>query len=1021
MNNRVASIRLEENDESSEMSLIGYDRENFVGKYVWYEGDVSDMGSLKNVASIQVRPWSPEGHEGDVIPPTVFYEHADFEGDHEVIEGAADFVKLDNRLSSIKCMGECGILAFEQRDFEGEARLFNGSQRFLSGFNDQVSSVLVLRQRLCATLFEHANFEGASVEICNDVDDFKSLKINDRMSSMKLSCQSCSVILYEHKSFEGRFKSYVGDVDFFEGPLNDLFSSMQLRPWELPNYEGNTYAVAVLYEHRNYEGKSIRVESQTDYIGDAMNDKASSIKCEEQECSFLTFEEAKFQGKSRLYDQSQMSLQMNDQLSSLMVMKGKICVIIYEHANFQGSFGEYCRDVSDLREESFNDKLSSFKVTCDFCSVIFYEDTNMRGRYKAYMGEVAEIEGSLNDLFSSFEIRPWKLENFEGDTNPTVVLYEHRNFKGKHITVDTSSKYIGGGLNDKISSIQCEHKEHQCSYVVFEHRDMEGDSCMYQGSQEFLQSFNDKMTSLTVISGEICVTVYQHSEYKGKASKHCSDVADLRKTDMNDMISSIKLDCDFCSVIVYEDVRFQGKYKSFSGDVSLLSGGWNDVVSSIQIRPWKMENIEGTTKTIEGQGTKSCVDEGERKAYNVIQWIPLVSTLYDLGSSIYYGAAGCDSVAKERAISLGIGTAIDVATVLTGGAAGVAAYGVKTGMKAGIRAGMKAALNGAKASIRSAIKKTISRGVSGNLKAIAKNAAGQVKSLMKTAKSIPKGVYAGGKAVKKVATQSVKKTAKGLSEQGKKAFKALKTIGDDLAESVRRKVDDVSLPSVHKTPKFKLCRVKRMLGGKSMCAPLRQQRAQQRAMERSADAKKFFDNVAVDNAHTVPVKLTNADGVVSNLEAIKHTVAANDRPAREVLEDLAHFHDHMPGKRPLMVDMDFGGERFEFVVQEAGQGSGRQIFVGFPNKIDETVSHSYDGIIKQLDQGDPRANARTILEILEGGDDWAQMTATQREAAKELMVLTHVAESAVPEEKVVRIYWKLEQGIICITLRKLKQ
>ena len=47
-------------------------------------------------------------------------------------------------------------------------------------------------------------------------------------------------------------------------------------------------------------------------------------------------------------------------------------------------------------------------------------------------------------------------------------------------------------------------------------------------------------------------------------------------------------------------------------------------------------------------GTASCANEVEEDIYSVVQWIPFVSTLWDLFSSIGYAAAGCTSIAEEK-------------------------------------------------------------------------------------------------------------------------------------------------------------------------------------------------------------------------------------------------------------------------------------------------------------------------------------------------------------------------------------
>lgn len=90
---------------------------------------------------------------------------------------------------------------------------------------------------------------------------------------------------------------------------------------------------------------------------------------------------------------------------------------------------------------------------------------------------------------------------------------------------------------------------------------------------------------------------------------------------------------------------------------------------------------------------RSCVNRNEQQVYEVTQWIPAVSTLYNLGTAVYYASVNCSETAKERAILSAVDLGTDALMVVTGGTAGVAGYalgaGVKTGVKAGVRYMMK--------------------------------------------------------------------------------------------------------------------------------------------------------------------------------------------------------------------------------------------------------------------------------------------------------------------------------------------
>lgn len=86
---------------------------------------------------------------------------------------------------------------------------------------------------------------------------------------------------------------------------------------------------------------------------------------------------------------------------------------------------------------------------------------------------------------------------------------------------------------------------------------------------------------------------------------------------------------------------------------------------------------------------KNCINSEEKRVYQVVEWIPAVSTLYNLGTAVYYAALNCTETAKERALLSAVDLGTDAIMVATGGTAGVAGYalgaGVKTGVKAGVR------------------------------------------------------------------------------------------------------------------------------------------------------------------------------------------------------------------------------------------------------------------------------------------------------------------------------------------------
>ncbi|TSW75979.1 Apolipoprotein F [Bagarius yarrelli] len=88
-----------------------------------------------------------------------------------------------------------------------------------------------------------------------------------------------------------------------------------------------------------------------------------------------------------------------------------------------------------------------------------------------------------------------------------------------------------------------------------------------------------------------------------------------------------------------------------------------------------------------------CVNEKEERVYKVVEWIPTVSTLYNLGTAVYYASMSCSETAKERALMSVVDLGTDTLMAATGGTAGIAGYALGAGLKTGVKAGVKYLLN----------------------------------------------------------------------------------------------------------------------------------------------------------------------------------------------------------------------------------------------------------------------------------------------------------------------------------------
>ncbi|XP_056130618.1 uncharacterized protein apof [Lampris incognitus] len=93
---------------------------------------------------------------------------------------------------------------------------------------------------------------------------------------------------------------------------------------------------------------------------------------------------------------------------------------------------------------------------------------------------------------------------------------------------------------------------------------------------------------------------------------------------------------------------------------------------------------------------RNCINRREERVYNVVEWIPAVSTLYNLGTAVYYASVNCSETAKERAILSAVDFGTDALMAVTGGAAGVAGYALGAGVKTGVKAGIKYLLSSMK-------------------------------------------------------------------------------------------------------------------------------------------------------------------------------------------------------------------------------------------------------------------------------------------------------------------------------------
>jgi len=156
-------------------------------------------------------------------------------------------------------------------------------------------------------------------------------------------------------------------------------------------------------------------------------------------------------------------------------------------------------------------------------------------------------------------------------------------------------------------------------------------------------------------------------------------------------------------------------------------------------------------------------------------------------------------------------------------------------------------------------------------------------------------------------------------------------------------------------------------------------------------------------------KYTNSGG--TSIIDVKEVNIPNNTPIKQVFEDLQQYTNKIASggilvtpkrtigiasKFGLKVQMYIGGAPFEFVLMPARD---KQVFVSFVNKFKVNESHSYDYIVKLLDQGDDKARQERASAILKActitgtrSAIWGSMTDEQIEASQDLIVLTQLVE-----------------------------
>lgn len=207
--------------------------------------------------------------------------------------------------------------------------------------------------------------------------------------------------------------------------------------------------------------------------------------------------------------------------------------------------------------------------------VVLYEHSDFRGSYVGLQtGDFGSL-GDFKDKITSIKILP----------GFAATLCENENFDGRCFTVDQST-YRVPTLNDKIDSVKVFPFDPPAR--VYQHGDFKGDVLgVYEGQEirhlnEF--DFNDKISSIKVAAGYV-LTLCEHPDFKGKCWSYENFEDDYTKA-INDKISSLKVVPNEAPVSLYEHPNFAGQVVNLFnvGDAIADLADFNDKLSSIKVR-----------------------------------------------------------------------------------------------------------------------------------------------------------------------------------------------------------------------------------------------------------------------------------------------------------------------------------------------------------------------------------------------------------------------------------------------------
>ena len=327
------------------------------------------------------------------------------------------------------------------------------------------------------------------------------------------------------------------------------------------------------------------------------------------------YENIAFDGISKLYSELKKIntlLTWDNRISSIKVKIG-YQITIFEKKDYKGKKITLTSDFANLKKVNFNDKISSIIIekydrNSDAGSI--YDDIDYEGTmYNLKVGDYNNLKELtwLNDKATSIKVA----------SGYKIIAFEHYDFKGKSLEIKEDQANLKTlDWNDKISSMKVEMSNIKLNVEDGFICRVYGDSYFSGEYKDFdlvrvnnLNDWNDEISSIK-ISKNYQITIYEHSDFKGKKTTITSNNANLRTLKWNDKISSLVVENYYSEsnvTTIFEDSHFSGAHTTLGiGEYNnLKKQTWfNDNISSIKIdngykvTVYKDADFKGSKKTL---------------------------------------------------------------------------------------------------------------------------------------------------------------------------------------------------------------------------------------------------------------------------------------------------------------------------------------------------------------------------------------------------------------------------------------